>query len=210
MFRHSGSVSGTRSWVHLACLSPVILPAGSELTELPWFLWWSRWRCRCVATPLHRMRQDKKEKKVIRREKEAGNISPYCTSRLLTAVFKREEWVVCWEWLRCRDVQSSCSDLSSGQSLVKILLVHHSSPKTFNYPYRHSYFVFSRANIKRGDKTGARNIKSCSKACVTILSRSSWFWFCIKTARGKYVSNFESGFIVSLSSKDCWIGKSFY
>lgn len=49
---------------------------------------------------------------------------------LLTAVFQRKKWVVCWKWLGRRDIQSGCSDLSAGQSLIKILLVHHSSSKT--------------------------------------------------------------------------------
>lgn len=53
-----------------------------------------------------------------------------CTWRLLTAVFESEKGVAFWEGLRCRHVQSSRRYLAADQSVVQILLVHHSSPKT--------------------------------------------------------------------------------
>lgn len=46
----------------------------------------------------------------------------------LTAVFKCKERVICGQGLRDGDVQTGCSNLAGGQSLVQVLLVHHTTP----------------------------------------------------------------------------------
>ena len=73
------------------------------------------------------------------------------TWHLLTAVFQCEEGVVRRKGLGCCHIESSSSDLSRGQSLVKIFLVHHSSPEACGFNSVHAQiklamFIWSKVS----------------------------------------------------------------
>lgn len=69
----------------------------------------------------------------IRNDAELETHKKYCnyeyTRRPLTAVFQCKEGVFRRKGLGCCYIESSSSNLSCGQSLVKIFLFHHSSPE---------------------------------------------------------------------------------
>lgn len=46
----------------------------------------------------------------------------------LTAVLECEERVAGGQRLRDRHIQTGCSDLAGGQSLIQVVLVHHTTP----------------------------------------------------------------------------------
>lgn len=46
----------------------------------------------------------------------------------LTAVFKCKERVICGQGFRDGDIQTGCGNLAGGQSLVQVVLVHHTTP----------------------------------------------------------------------------------
>lgn len=138
VFHPPCSTSGNRITVSFrrrarwSFLSPANLPAGCWLPKPTWHLLWNKWHCRCVVISLNEMKDGIKDISYSANRATFGikNRSVQLVVNLLTAVFQCKKWMVCWKWLGRRDIQSGCSDLSSGQSLVQILLVHHSSSKT--------------------------------------------------------------------------------
>lgn len=90
--------------------------------------------------------------------------------RLLTAVFQCKEGVVCRKGLGCCYIKSSRSDLSRGQSLVEIFLVHHGSPEQCRL---HSVFTHIKSVMPNWSKVSQDLLEFTKTAVFFILLKNS-------------------------------------